>query len=92
MRVGAFDDPLPNRVPNPLPLPRPHFLQAAGIQLGFVNDLDGDLEVEGRGKRSKSQGLELGKALSTQITQGYPSSASFHRKASIRVMPGGSEI
>ena len=92
MRVGGFDDPLPNLVPNPLPLPRPHFLQAAGVQLGFVNDLDGDLEVEGRCKRSRSQGLKLGKPLSNQITRGCPSSAPSHRKPSIRAIPGGREI
>lgn len=33
-----------------LSLPGPHLLQAAGIQLGFINDLDGDLEVEEEGK------------------------------------------
>lgn len=61
MRVGGFSDPLPHLGPTLLPLPKPHFLQAAGVQLGFVNDLDGDLEVEGRHKRSRCQGLELGK-------------------------------
>lgn len=46
MRVGGFEDPLPNLAPNLLPLLGPHLLQAAGVQLGFVNDLDGNLEVE----------------------------------------------
>lgn len=53
MRVGRFEDPLPNLAPALLPLPGPHLLQAAGVQLGFIDDLDGDLETEERGERSR---------------------------------------
>lgn len=36
-------------------------LQAAGVQLGFVDDLDGDLEMEDREKVKVPQALKLGK-------------------------------
>lgn len=44
--------------------PWPHLLQAAGIQLGFVNDFDGNLEVKEGGK---------GQGISTWITWAIPS-------------------
>lgn len=47
--MGGSKDPLPSFAPTLLPLPGPHLLQTAGVQLGFVDDLDGNLEVgEGR--------------------------------------------
>lgn len=61
MRVGSVEDPPPDFAPALLALPGPHLLQAAGVQLGFVDDLDGDLEVEGTGERSKHCRPELGK-------------------------------
>ena len=62
--MGGLGDPFPSRAPaggvrwvtrlcrkpgscSP-PSPQPHLLQAAGIQLGFVDDLDGNLEGEER--------------------------------------------
>lgn len=54
MRVGGFEDPLPNFAPALLALPGPYLLQAAGVQLSFIDDLDGDLEVaKGRGEKVK---------------------------------------
>ena len=50
MRMGCFKDPLPNLSPALFPFPGSHLLQAAGVQLGFVDDLDGNLEMEERGK------------------------------------------
>lgn len=61
MRVGGFKDPLPDLSPALLPLLGSHLLQAAGVQLGFVDDLDGDLEMEDRGKGQGTTGPQAGK-------------------------------
>lgn len=61
MRMGCFKDPLPNLSPALLPFPGSHLLQAAGVQLGFVDDLDGDLEMEQRGKGQGITGPQAGK-------------------------------
>ena len=61
MRVGGFKNPLPNLSPALLPLLGSHLLQAAGVQLGFVDDLDGDLEMEERGKGQGTTGPQAGK-------------------------------
>lgn len=78
MRVGSFEN-LPNFAPSLLPLSGPHLLQAAGVQLGFVDDLDGNLEVE----------EDTGKGPPTQITLGCLSFAPSHRKPSIWAIPSG---
>ena len=61
MRVGGSKDPLPDLSPALLPPLGSHLLQAAGVQLGFVDDLDGDLEMEERGKGQGTTGPQAGK-------------------------------
>lgn len=61
MRVEGFKDPLPGLSPTPLPPLGSHLLQAAGVQLGFVDDLDGDLEMEERGKGQGATVPQAGK-------------------------------
>lgn len=48
--MGGLEDPLPNLTLTLLPLAGPHLLQAAGVQLGFVDDFDGNLEVKEGGE------------------------------------------
>lgn len=74
MRAACFEDPLPKLAPALLPIPGPHFLQAAGVQLGFVDNLDGDLEVEERqeGTVKGPRALQLGKGPPAQVPQDVP--------------------
>lgn len=58
-RVGGLEHPLPNLTPTLLSLAGTHLLQAAGVQLGFVDDFDGNLEVKEAGE---------GQGTPTQIT------------------------
>lgn len=77
--MGGLEDPLPNLTPTLPPLPGPHLLQAAGVQLGFVDDFDGNLEVKEVGGRSgypnsRSPGMAFLYPLSQKnLNLGHPS-------------------